>query len=207
MTRNHWFIFMAVVVLFLGGLVLFNKQQQASLPQSTGSQNIYGNKNSPVTLTEFIDFQCEACYAYYPTMKQVKEKYKDRVAFQVRHFPISTSHKYARMAAGYAEGAARQGKFWEMHDKIFEGQKQWERTPDATTYFDTYAKELGLDMQRLQRYREGDELPAVIKADLDAVRQIGGDGTPTFALNGKKLEKVDNSVESFSQILDNALKR
>ena len=112
MNKTGWIIFSAVVVVIFGGLVMLNKANQASLPQSDGSNNIYGNVDSKVTLTEFVDFQCEACYAYYPTVKEVKEKYKDTVKFQVRHFPISNSHKFARIAASYAEGAAKQGKFW-----------------------------------------------------------------------------------------------
>ena len=77
MNKTGWIIFSAVVVVIFGGLVMLNKANQANLPQSDGSNNIYGNVDSKVTLTEFVDFQCEACYAYYPTVKEVKEKYKD----------------------------------------------------------------------------------------------------------------------------------
>ena len=142
MNKTGWIIFSAVVVLFLGGLIALNKMNQANLPQSDGSNNVYGNVESKVTLTEFIDFQCEACYAYYPTVKELKEKYKDTVKFEVKNFPISSGHQFARMAAAYGEAAAKQGKFWEMHDKIFEGQKTWERG-GADTYFKQYAEDIG----------------------------------------------------------------
>lgn len=205
MNRTSWIIFSAVVILLFAGLIAMNRMNQANLPQSNGSNNVYGKTDSKVTLTEFVDFQCEACYAYYPTVKEVKEKYKDRVKFQVRHFPISTSHKFARMAASYAEGAAKQGKFWEMHDKIFEGQKQWEVASDPSTYFNTYAEEIGLDMGRLETERASDEVNAIIKKDLADVKELGGNGTPTFVLNGKRIEKVDNTVEALSKLLDDAL--
>lgn len=205
MNKTGWIIFSAVVVLIFGGLVMLNKANQANLPQSNGSNNVYGKTDSKVTLTEFVDFQCEACYAYYPTVKEVKEKYKDRVKFQVRHFPISTSHKFARMAASYAEGAAKQGKFWEMHDKILEGQKQWQVEADPTPTFDGYAKEIGLDMAKLETDRTSDEVKAIIAADLKAVQELGGNGTPTFVLNGKRIERVDNSVEALSKLIDDAL--
>lgn len=205
MTKTGWIIFCAVVVLIFGGLIAMNRINQAKLPKSNGSSNIYGKTDSKVTLTEFVDFQCEACYAYYPTVKELKEKYKDTVKFQVRHFPISSSHKFARIAASYAEGAAKQGKFWEMHDKIFEGQKQWEVTPDPSVSFNEYAKEIGLDMKKLETDRMSDEVSAIINADLDAVKKLGGNGTPTFVLNGKRIEKVDNSVEALSKLIDDAL--
>ena len=205
MTKTGWIIFAAVTILLFGGLVAINKANQASLPQSNGSNNVYGNVDSKVTLTEFVDFQCEACYAYYPTIKEVKEKYKDTVKFQVRHFPISSMHKFARIAASYAEGAAKQGKFWEMHDKILEGQKQWQVEADPTPTFDGYAKEIGLDMAKLETDRTSDEVRAIIAADLKAVQELGGNGTPTFVLNGKRIEKIDNSVEAFSKLIDDAL--
>lgn len=206
MNKTGWIIFSAVIVLIFGGLIAMNKANQASMPKSNGSNNVYGNVDSKVTLTEFVDFQCEACYAYYPTVKEVKEKYKDTVKFQVRHFPISNSHKFARIAASYAEGAAKQGKFWEMHDKIFEGQKQWQVEADPTPTFDGYAKEIGLDMAKLETDRTSDEVRAIIAADLKAVQELGGNGTPTFVLNGKRIEKVDNSVEAISKLIDDALR-
>lgn len=206
MNKTGWIIFSAITVLLFGGLIAINRANQASMPQSNGSNNVYGDVDSRVTLTEFVDFQCEACYAYYPTVKEVKEKYKDTVKFQVRHFPIGSSHKFARIAASYAEGAASQGKFWEMHDKIFEGQKQWQLAADPTPTFNEYAKEIGLDMAKLETDRTSDEVRAIIAADLKAVQELGGNGTPTFALNGKKIEQIDNSVEAFSKLINDALK-
>lgn len=206
MNKTGWIIFGALIVLIFGGLIAMNKANQASMPKSNGSNNVYGNADSKVILTEFVDFQCEACYAYYPTVKEVKEKYKDTVKFQVRHFPISSSHKFARMAASYAEAAAKQGKFWEMHDNIFEGQKQWQVVADPTVLFDRYAEEMGLDMTKLEADRTSDEVKAIIASDLKAVQELGGNGTPTFALNGKKIEQIDNSVEAFSKLIDDALK-
>ena len=156
-------------------------------------------------MTEFGDFQCEACYAFYPTVKEVKEKYKDRVKFRVRYFPISSGHQFARMGAANAEAAAKQGKFWEMHDKIFEGQKTWEQSQGPQEYFDQYAKEIGLNIEKLKKDIKDPMTSATINADLDEVKRLGGDGTPTFALNGKKIENPDNSVEAFTKVLDEAL--
>lgn len=202
--KGFWIIIVAIIAVFIG-IVAYSKSTAPPSIVSDGSNNIYGRADSTVTLTEFVDFQCEACYAYYPTVKEVKEKYKDTVKFQVRHFPIASSHKFAQMAATYAEAAAKQDRFWEMHDKIFEGQKQWERMADPSTVFDGYGEEIGLDMSELETDRTSAEVKAAINADFKAAQEAGGQGTPTFVLNGKKVERVENSVEAFSKLLDDAL--
>ncbi|KKW05067.1 MAG: Protein-disulfide isomerase-like protein [Candidatus Saccharibacteria bacterium GW2011_GWC2_48_9] len=206
MDTKRWLIFIAGVALLLAGIVAYDRAKDAGLPKSNGSSNIYGNKDSRVTLTEFVDFQCEACYSYYPVVKELKEKYKDRVKFQIRYFPISNSLKYARQAAAYAEAAARQGKFFEMHDKLFEGQKTWENSSDAASeYFDEYAKEIGLDLKKVKDDLDNPVVAATINADLEAVKKLGGNGTPTFVLNGKKIDNPESTVSAFSRILDNEL--
>lgn len=205
MSDKSFWIVIAVLILGFAGLVTYSKMTAPPPIASGGSNNVYGKEDSAVTLTEFADFQCEACYAYYPTVKEVKEKYKDTVKFQVRHFPIASSHRFAEMAASYAEGAAKQNKFWEMHDKIFEGQKQWERMADPSVTFNGYAEEIGLDMEKLETDRTSAEVKATINADFKAAQEAGGQGTPTFVLNGKKVERIENSVEAFSKLLDDAL--
>lgn len=204
---KRFLIIVGVIIALFIGLIVYNKISQAPVPTNSGSNNVYGKLDSQVTLTEFIDFQCEACYAFYPTINQIKEQYKDRVKFQIKYFPISNSHQFARMAAGYAEAAAQQGKFFEMHDKIFEGQKTWEQSSDPSTFFDSYAKEIGLDMGKLKTDLKSSTTSATINADLAEVKLLGGDGTPTFALNGKKITNPDNNVEAFKKLLDDALKQ
>lgn len=202
---NRFYIVLGVILVGFIGLIMYSKTNDTPEITSSGSSNYYGKLDSKVELTEFVDFQCEACYAFYPTVKEVKEKYKDQVKFRIRYFPISSSHQFSRIAAANAEAAAQQGKFWEMHDKIFEGQKTWEQAQNPQEYFDKYAKEIGLNMDKLKKDIEDPKTTATINADLEAVKRIGGDGTPTFALNGKKIENPQNSVEAFSKILDKAL--
>ncbi len=206
-SKRFWFILLVILVGFFG-LVLLNKDESKETSDSVaaqGSSNYYGKADSPVTVTEFVDFQCEACYAYYPYVKEVKEKYKDKVRFQVRNFPITSGHQFALQAARAAEAAARQGKFWEMHDRIFEGQKAWERTQNPQTYFDGYAESIGLDMAKYKADRDSADVAAVINKDLADVKEIGGSGTPTFAINGKRVDKTAPSVEALSQMIDDAL--
>lgn len=198
-------ITLGALLAAFASLLVFTKTTNPEVT-SDGSKNVYGKQDSKVTLTEYVDFQCEACYAFYPTVKEVKEKYKDKVKFQIKNFPISSSHQFARRAASYAEAAAMQGKFFEMHDRIFEGQKLWEKSKNPEEYFDGYAQEIGLDMTKLKEDTASPLVNAVINADLAEVKKLGGDGTPTFALNGKKIENPENTVEAFSRVLDEALK-
>ena len=199
---------LVIIAVLIGIFQLTNKSDPANTAAAgKGSSNVYGKADSKVTLTEFVDFQCEACYAYFPLVKQLKEKYQDQLRFEVKYFPIEGGdHKFARQAARSAEAAARQGKFWEMHDQIFEGQKQWERMPDPQTTFDGYAQSIGLDMNKFKTDRMSSDVNAVINADLDAVKKIGGSGTPTFVLNGKKVDKPGQTLEELSKLVEDALK-
>lgn len=209
MDGKKFWIILAVIIVGFFGFVMFNKEKSSDgsngSASAQSSSNYYGKQDSPVTITEFVDFQCEACYAYYPAVKEVKEKYKDKVRFQVRNFPITSGHQFAMQAARAAEAAARQGKFWEMHDKLFEGQKVWERTQNPQTYFDQYAEEVGLDMAKYRTDRDSSDVAAVINKDLADVKELGGTGTPTFAINGKKVDKTAPTVEALSQIIEDAL--
>lgn len=209
MEGKRFWIILAVIIIGFFSFVIFNKEKSSDSNGSAsaqGSSNYYGKEDSPVTVTEFVDFQCEACYAYYPYVKQAKEKYKDQVKFQVRYFPITSGHQFAFQAARAAEAAARQGKFWEMHDKLFEGQKTWEQTQNPQTYFDQYAEAIGLDMNKYKADRDSADVAAVINKDLADVKELGGSGTPTFAINGKKIDKTEPTLEALSKMIEDALK-
>lgn len=203
-------IVLTLIVALFAGIIMFTGKDSAdsNSPASTkGSSNVYGKADSPVTLTEFVDFQCEACYAYYPYVKQLKEKYKDSIRFEIRYFPITSSHQFAFQATRSAEAAARQGKFFEMHDLIFEGQKTWEKAKEPQPYFDSYAKQIGLDMKKFKTDRMSTSVNSVINKDLADVKALGGDGTPTFALNGKKIKNPNATLEDLSKVVDDALKK
>ena len=202
--NKRFIIVLAAIIVGFVAIVLLSRSAGTDDVTTTGSSNVYGNLNSKVTLTEYVDFQCEACYAFYPTVKEVKEKYKDTVKFEIKYFPISSSHSNALAAA--AQAAAKQGKFFEMHDMLFERQKSWENmSTERTATFESYAKEIGLDIAQYNTDLASAETKAIINADLAEVKKLGGDGTPTFALNGKKIENPANTVEAISRVLDDAL--
>jgi protein-disulfide isomerase len=146
-----------------------------------------GNKDAKVKLVEYSDFQCPACGAYYPLVKRLNEEFGDRIEFTYRHFPLSQIHLNADLAAHAAEAAGRQGKFWEMHDMLFENQQAWSETRNTQELFTDYAASLGLEAEQFARDVDSKEVKEKVKADYTSGIESGVNGTPTFFLNGKRL--------------------
>jgi protein-disulfide isomerase len=138
-----------------------------------------GTADAPATLVQYGDYECPYCGAAYPIIKEVQARMGDRLRFVFRNFPISTSHPHAEQAAEAAEAADSQGKFWEMHDLLYENQRKL-RDQDLRVY----AQDLGLDVELFDK-----ELAEHVHADrvhedfMSGVRS-GVNGTPTFYING-----------------------
>lgn len=162
--------------------------QTQKQPPQPGAPNPWsrGNASSRVTIEEFSDFQCPACGGFEPGLRRVIKDYEDRVRFVFRNYPLPM-HKYAFIAARAAEAAGAQGKFWEMHDLIYDNQKEWSESMEPRVPFDSYATRLGLDMQRFKTDMERQDLADRIKADYGRGTTIGVKGTPTVFLNGREL--------------------
>jgi protein-disulfide isomerase len=161
---------------------------------------IIGPVNAPVTLIEYLDFECEACGAYFPLIKQLEKEFSDDLRVVMRYFPLP-GHKNGLTAALAVEAAAQQGKYNEMHDLLFEEQENWgEQSVPNPSIFEEYAKKLGLDMER---FRQDVSLQSVrdrVQRDVDSGRQLGNTGTPSFFLNGKKINNP-RSYEAFRQLI------
>ncbi|MDT5157881.1 MAG: hypothetical protein QOC61_800 [Acidobacteriota bacterium] len=159
------------------------------LPVQPGASNpnVRGGANAPVTLEEFSDFQCPACGNLEPGLRRVVNDYGARVRLVFRNFPLSM-HRYAFLAARAAEAAGQQGKFWEMHDMIYDNQKEWTDSMEPRVQFDAYATRLGLDVQRFKADMEQrQDLAERIKADYARGMSLNVNGTPTIYLNGREL--------------------
>lgn len=202
---RKFLIIIAVIILGFIGVVVSQKKAQPEA-EVVRSNNITGKLDSKVVLTEFVDFQCEACSAYYPILEAVKDTYKDKVKFQIKYFPLGGGHQYSRITASYAEAAARQNKFFEMQELLFRNQKIWE-SGNTQQYMDKYAQDIGLDMEKVRADVKSASVNSTINADLKEVRDLGGSGTPTFVLNGVKIENPDNTPEAFAALLDDALQK
>lgn len=163
-----------------------------------------GNKDARVTVIEYLDFECEACRANYPLVKRLSEEYGKEVSFVSRYFPLP-GHKNSMTAALAVEAAGKQGKYWEMYDLLFEEQEKWgNRTSPDRTIFERYAEQLGLDMERFKRDVDSKEVKDRVTRDRDAGNRLKVNATPTFFLNGKKIENP-RGYEDFKSLLEKEL--
>lgn len=209
--NNRFIAIIIILVLSFFGIVYISKDKKANAP-TTGNKTIQatehklGEGKKGVTLLEYGDFECPACGAYYPLVKQVKQKYGDDITFQFRNFPLVQIHRNAMAAHRAAEAAAKQDKFFEMHDKLYEGQQQWKDEPNPNLTFEAYARELGLDVEKFKRDAASGEINDIINADIKAGQDIDATSTPTFVINGKKVEQNPRDLESFYKLIDDAIK-
>lgn len=163
-----------------------------------------GNENAKAVLIEYSDFQCPACGSYYPLVKALHEEFGDSLLVVYRHFPLSQIHENAEPAARAAEAAGTQGKFWEMHDLLFERQKEWSGDWNAAGAFAAYAGALGLDTGRFINDFNSQEVKAEVARDYESGFRAGIAGTPTFFLNGKKIQNP-RSYEEFKKVISESL--
>lgn len=207
MSKQFWGVILAIVVVF-GGLYAFAGSKSDSKDSSSGtasaSQHIKGNPDASVTLVEYGDFQCPYCGQYYPTVEQVMEKYKDKVKFQFRNYPLTSIHQNAFAASRAAEAAAIQGKFWEMYSLLYQNQTAWSSASSPNSFFESYAKQIGLKADQFKTDSGSSKVNDIINADLAAGAKLDITGTPTFYVNGKKVQ-IGNSVSEFEKVLDEAL--
>ncbi len=156
---------------------------------------IKGKKDGQVTLVEYVDFECEACAAFFPLVKQLETDFKDDLQIVIRYFPLP-GHRNGMPAALAVEAAGQQGKFFEMHDLLYTEQKKWGEKPKPTPeVFEAYAQQLGLDMEKFKAAVNSPETKARVQRDMDSGEALGNTGTPSFYLNGKKLQP--NSYAEF----------
>lgn len=136
-----------------------------------------------LTLVEYGDYQCPYCGAAYPVVKRLQKTLGKKLRFVFRNFPVTQAHPYARIAAEVAEAAALQGKFWEMHDLLFEKQNDFE--PDIVA---VWAKKIGLDVEKFGNDIKQGDIAKRIKEDRQSGIRSGVNGTPTFYINGTRYD-------------------
>lgn len=165
-----------------------------------------GDPNATVTLVEFSDFQCPFCRRHFlQTQPTLDERYiaKGVVRHVFKHFPLSRIHPQAEPAAQAALCAGVQGKFWPMHDLLFQRQDEWAGQDDAATYFRRYAKELGLDMALYDACWQAQPFTDLIRRDVEEGQALGVTGTPTFFVNDWRIEGAQ-PLEAFVEVIERA---
>lgn len=185
--------------------------ERAELPRKDGTMSLAlnatdwtkGSKEPKVTLTEYSDFQCPACGAYYPLIEEVFAEYKDRISFTYRHFPLP-QHGNALASAYASEAAGKQGKFWEMADMLFKNQSDWSESVTAGMIFEGYAEKLGLDMDQYKADVKSDAVKEKVSRDQKSGKLSLIDHTPTFFINGK-MATNPRSKEEFKALIEYAI--
>ena len=150
------------------------------IPDVSAEDHAQGDASAACTLVEFGDYQCPTCGAAYPMVKQVQRHFGKRLRFVHRNFPLE-QHDFAEAAAETAEFAASEGKFWEMHDALYENQRKF-----ADELFPELAKRLGLKVDVLDKALEEGTFVGRVRDDLESGEKSGVRGTPTFYVNGRQ---------------------
>jgi len=198
------------VALIIGVAVTFSNQSSstkiADESQLAGDKRrIKGPENAKVTIVEFSDFQCGGCAEAYPIIKQVQAANPDQVAVIYRHYPLTQIHPYAQLAAQAAEAAGEQGKFWEMHDRLFDQQTTWaalRSQDDVLALFSEYAQEFGIDKNAFMEKIQLDQVKQNVADDVSSGTRLNVDSTPTIYLNGQKV----TAPAQLSQLVADLLK-
>lgn len=205
-----WSWFLIVIALIVWGMIAVNKKtnngfRSLPIPDITSSDWIKGNATSTVTVVEYSDFQCPACAAYFPLVKRIVLENINNIRFVYRHFPLS-QHQNALPASYASEAAGKQGKFWEMYDLIFTNHDIWENSTTSREIFTEYAQKLGLDMNKYSIDVDSKEIKDKIDLDMNGGLKAKIDSTPSFYINGNKIQNPQ-SYEEFKKLIDEAIKK
>lgn len=214
MTRTRWIIFALACALLLGVLVVNSKKDDVDVSQlnpgtliteGDATDHVYGNKNAKVVIYEYGDFQCPGCGGAHPQLKTIKEKYKDQIAFVFRNLPLTSIHPNALAAATVAGAAAQQGKFWEMHDKLYENQSAWENLSASQRgdVFVDYAQQLGLNVDQFKTDLTSRAVSNKISTDRALAAKVKAEATPTILIGDEKMpsDVINNLVQQDGKLL------
>ncbi len=208
MDKKFGIVLLAVIAL-IGGVFFFTKDKADTKSTTTAvvSKHSSGAGTSGVELVEYGDFQCPACGSFFPIIEQIRTDYGDKLKFTFRNFPLTTIHRNAVAAHRAAEAASLQGKFFEMYELLYQNQTSWSSLTSPVVVFENYATSLSLDLTKFKEDFASEAVNNTINAD----RKEGEDkyainGTPTFILNGQKLDSAEvGSLELFTKKIDAAI--
>ena len=184
-------------------------QQTTPNPGIPGAEPAHtlGPANAPVHLEEFGDFECPPCGMFHPILEQMHEEFGDKLHITFREFPLVPTHQHALAAASAAEAAGLQGKFWEMHDRLYERQNAWKTQFDVRPVYEGYAREIGLDIDRYNRDMNGDLVGRRISQDGIRGHSLGVKGTPTVFVNGREVPFDSLPAEKLRVVIQTEIER
>jgi protein-disulfide isomerase len=216
MKRRLPFVIVALVAFLTvgGGALLYRAKQ---LPVLTIPENrivpgmddrviyVRGNPKAPVTLEEFGDFECPFCSRFSDVIKQMEQDFGNRLRMIFRNFPLP-AHQHAREAALAAESAGLQGRFWEMHDLLYQEQAVWSKAADVRELFSTYAGRLGLNVERFKKDMESEQIKARVAFDEKLGHGLGIEITPTIFINNRALPTTSLNPVGLRAAINDAMK-
>lgn len=183
---------LGTLVLIVGVALLFSQSTQPKIISNDlltkNARFFQGSANAKVTVVEFSDFQCPACKAAEPIVRQIRTQYPNDVRVVYRQFPLIEIHPNAEQAAKVGETAATFNKFWEMHDLLFDTQSDWADLDNAAfmAKVDGYLDKLQIDKTEFKKRVDSQAVRDNISTDISDGNKIGLDGTPTFFVNGEQ---------------------
>lgn len=196
-----------IAIVVLGIMILSRPVKPVKVDSSIlvreGSHKT-ATESASVTLVEFSDFQCPACITYHPIVKALVNTYAKDMTLVYRNFPLVNLHKNAYLAAQAAEAAALQQKYWEMNNMLFKKAEDWSVSTSPADIFTGYAKELGLDTNQFVNDMNSDSVRKIIDTDIADGNAAGIAGTPTFFVNGQKIENPASAAD-FEAIIRDAI--
>lgn len=179
-------------------------QSVSAKANTPDSAHIRGNPDAPVTLEEFGDYQCPPCGQFAGFADELVREYDPRLRIVFRNFPLS-AHAHAREAALAAEAAGLQGKFWEMHDKLYREQSLWSEASDARGLFESYAGMIGLNVDQFKKDMDSDQVRQRVDSDQALGNFLGVKVTPTLFINNQPLDPKDKNPEGVRAAINAAL--
>ena len=196
----------AAVYLSRGSSDETAKSGPPTLTPQAGGGRIQGPANAPVTLVEYADYQCPMCKVYSPIITELLRRYPDKVRFEFHYYPLVQIHRYAMDAAKAAEAAGDQGKYWEMHDLLFDEQERWASSQNAETQFLTYASRLGLNTNQFMQSMRSPDVENRILQDVARATAAKLEGTPSIFVNGQEIKPLPKNVDEIVRVVDDRLR-
>ncbi|MEX0668778.1 MAG: thioredoxin domain-containing protein [Candidatus Saccharimonadales bacterium] len=207
MGKGFWAVLVLVVAVMISSIFIFGDRD--SQPRETienpheitaEDHKIGSEEDTAITLVKYSDFQCPACQTGYSILPEVREHFGDDLLFVYRHSPFLPQ---AYDAARATEAAAEQGMFWEMHDTLFDNQASWSGNTNARSLFESYAEDLDMDVDQFRS--DFQDAGSRVERDVAIRDQIDVIGTPTYFINGERLQQNPQTAEMFISIIEGYL--
>lgn len=207
-------VILLAVAVAAGAAVFLSRQPENDAPDTASAPvsgsftggRFRGPQDAKVTLVEFGDYQCPSCAAYHPFVKEILNRYPTQVRLEFHHFPLVTIHPNAMAASKAVEAAGEQGRYWEMHDAIFEYQPQWSSMPDPRPAFAAIANRIGINGTILVQTMESPKIQERILKDVEQGDRAVIKAVPTFFIDGKQVG-FKLSMQEFVDEIEARLKK